>query len=74
MRLSIILVLALALMLIAGAAAQAPQPVNDAAILAQNPPRLLSEYRLFRDVRGREPNARVTPYDLNTPNSIPTAR
>jgi uncharacterized repeat protein (TIGR03806 family) len=56
----------LALTLIASATAQAPRAVNDAAILAQNPPRTLSEYHLFSDARAREPNARVTPYALNT--------
>jgi mono/diheme cytochrome c family protein len=56
----------LVLTLITSATAQAPQAVNDAAILAQSPPRLLSEYRLFRDAGAREPNARVTPYALNT--------
>ncbi len=56
----------LALTLIASATAQSPQPVNNAAIMAQNPPRTLSAYRFFRDARAREPNARVTPYDLNT--------
>ena len=56
----------LALTLIASATAQAPIAVNDAAILAQNPPRALSEYRFFRDAGAREPQARVTPYALNT--------
>jgi uncharacterized repeat protein (TIGR03806 family) len=56
----------LALTLISSATAQAPQRVNDAAILAQNPPRVLSAYNFFHDARAREPNARVTPYDLNT--------
>jgi uncharacterized repeat protein (TIGR03806 family) len=57
----------LALTLGVSATAQAPQAVNDAAILAQNPPRLLSAYNFFRDAGAREPNAHVTPYDLNTP-------
>jgi uncharacterized repeat protein (TIGR03806 family) len=57
---------ALALVL-PNAAAQAPAPVNDRAIMAERPAELLSAYRLFRDVRAREPNTRVTPYDLNTP-------
>lgn len=56
----------LALTLVTSATAQAPRPVNDAAILAHNPPRTLSEYNFFRDAAAREPNARVTPYDLNT--------
>ena len=52
--------------LMTSATAQAPQPVNDRAILAERPPALLSEYRLFRDAGARSPNGRVTPYDLNT--------
>ncbi len=56
----------LVLTLAASATAQAPRPVNDAAILAHTPPRTLSEYSLFRDAGAREPNGRVTPYDLNT--------
>ncbi len=55
-----------ALLLVTSATAQAPQPVNDAAIMAARPPAALSAYRLFRDVGARDPNARVTPYDLNT--------
>jgi uncharacterized repeat protein (TIGR03806 family) len=54
-------------LLLPNAAAQAPLPVNDRAIMAERPPELLSAYRLFRDAGAREPNARVTPYDLNTP-------
>jgi uncharacterized repeat protein (TIGR03806 family) len=54
-------------LLLPNAAAQAPTPVNDRAIMAERPPELLSAYRLFRDSGAREPNARVTPYDLNTP-------
>lgn len=59
--------LAAALVLVTSAAANAPQPVNDAAIMAQRPPATLSAYRLFRDAGAREPNGRVTAYDLNTP-------
>src|SRR5262245_23537425 len=50
----------------ASATAQARQAVNDAAILAANPPRTLSAYHFFRDAGARDPNPRVTPYDLNT--------
>lgn len=50
----------------ASASAQAPASVNAAAILAERPPLTLAEYRFFRDAGAREPNARVTPYDLNT--------
>lgn len=61
------LVLALvALLCVNAATAQAPQPVNQAAILAERPPELLSAYRFFRDAGAREPNARVTAYELNT--------
>ena len=55
-----------ALLCAASATAQAPQAVNDAAINAARPPAVLSAYRLFRDAGARDPNARVTPYDLNT--------
>ncbi len=38
------------------------------AILAEPYPKKLSEWRLFRSTRdGLKPNARVVPYDLNTP-------
>lgn len=61
------LIAALALALCAASAsAQAPAGVNAAAILAERPPQTLAEYRFFRDAGAREPNARVTPYDLNT--------
>lgn len=43
------------------------EPVNEAAILAETPPKLLSEYRLFTDGAAQTPNDRVVPYDLNTP-------
>jgi uncharacterized repeat protein (TIGR03806 family) len=49
------------------AVAQAPASVNDRAIVAARPPELLSAYRFFLDTGAREPNARVTSYDLNTP-------
>jgi uncharacterized repeat protein (TIGR03806 family) len=52
--------------LAAAATAQAPAAVDQAAIMAERPPQLLSAYRFFRDAGAREPNARVTPYDLNT--------
>src|SRR5690606_37008668 len=62
-------VVALALLGLAGAAAaQRPRPaVADEVVMASQAPRLLSEFRFFRDAAAREPNARVTPYDLNTP-------
>lgn len=52
--------------LAASATAQAPRGVNDAAIFARTPPQTLSAYRLFLDAGARDPNRRVTPYDLNT--------
>ncbi|MGD9816295.1 MAG: SO2930 family diheme c-type cytochrome [Hyphomonadaceae bacterium] len=55
------------LLLITSAAAQpAPPSVDQRAIMAERPPELLSAYRFFRDAGAREPNAGVTPYDLNT--------
>jgi len=48
------------------AAATAPAPVSDTAIMAATPAPLLSAYRLFQDAAARTPNARVTPYELNT--------
>jgi uncharacterized repeat protein (TIGR03806 family) len=55
-----------ALLCVASATAQAPAGVNDRAIMAERPPELLSAYRFFRDAGARQPNGRVTPYDLNT--------
>lgn len=57
----------LALTLVTSATAQAPQGVSDAAIMARNPPQLLSAYHFFRDAGARDPSARVTLYELNTP-------
>ena len=58
---------ALALMTPASARVSDRAPVNQAAIVAERPPERLSEYRFFVDIAAREPNAGVTPYDLNTP-------
>ena len=66
MRGRLVLALALAAALAAGAAAQTQAGVNDRAIMAERPAQTLAEYRLFRDDGAREPNARVTPYALNT--------
>jgi uncharacterized repeat protein (TIGR03806 family) len=55
-----------ALVLTTSAVAQSPPSVNASAILAERPPQTLAEYRFFRDAGARQPNARVTPYDLNT--------
>jgi uncharacterized repeat protein (TIGR03806 family) len=48
-------------------AAAQPAPVALDVLLADEPAPTLAAYRLFTDARGREPNARVTPYTLNTP-------
>ncbi len=66
MRTPLAAALALAAVLTTSATAQAPQPVNDQAIMAERAPRTLAEYRLFLDAGARAPNARVTPYALNT--------
>ncbi|PHR13584.1 MAG: hypothetical protein COA41_17990 [Sphingopyxis sp.] len=49
------------------AGARAPEPVADAVILSDSLPRLLSDYRFFRDDAGWQPNDRVVPYQLNMP-------
>lgn len=67
MRSPFLIALALAASLVASAAATAPAPVDQRAIDAQAPPALLSAFHFFRDVGGREPNAGVTLYELNTP-------
>lgn len=41
--------------------------VADDVILAADLPRNLSQYRFFKDAAAREPNERVTPYQLNMP-------
>ncbi|MBX3511771.1 MAG: hypothetical protein KF700_11265 [Hyphomonadaceae bacterium] len=59
--------LAFAALVLGGAAvAQAPALVNDAALMAARAPATLAQTRLFRDAGARTPNARVTPYELNT--------
>ncbi|THD54418.1 SO2930 family diheme c-type cytochrome [Phenylobacterium sp.] len=42
-------------------------PVNQAALMSATPAPTLSTYRLFTDEDAVHPNARVTPYALNTP-------
>jgi uncharacterized repeat protein (TIGR03806 family) len=59
--------LAAAAALVGSAVAQAPPGVDARAIAATEPPQLLSAYHFFRDAGARQPNAGVTPYDLNTP-------
>ena len=49
------------------AGAHQPAGVADAVILSDGLPRSLSDYRFFKDSAGWQPNARVTPYTLNTP-------
>lgn len=61
-----LLIAALAALTCVSAVAQTPPPVNDAAIAAAQPARTLAQYRLFQDAGARAPNARVTPYELNT--------
>jgi len=47
----------------------APQPpvVSLETLLAEAPAPKLADYRLFTDAGARRPNARLTPYGLNTP-------
>ncbi|WP_136657298.1 SO2930 family diheme c-type cytochrome [Nitratireductor sp. XY-223] len=58
--------LGIALWLTALASARADK-VNDAALMAANPPRMLSAYGLFVDPANQIPNVGVLPYDLVTP-------
>lgn len=67
MRAQLLAALALALFAAGAAAQPTPPPVDRRAVTAERPPELLSSYRFFLDAAGREPNAGVTPYDLNTP-------
>ncbi len=62
----IVAAIALVFLAAAGATAQTAPSVNRAAIAAERPLELLSGYHFFRDVGARQPNERVTPYDLNT--------
>ncbi|MBL8548019.1 MAG: hypothetical protein JNL81_16285, partial [Hyphomonadaceae bacterium] len=61
------LIALVSLVCITSATAQAPPPVNAAAISAERPPQTLADFHFFRDAAARQPNARVTAYDLNTP-------
>ena len=47
--------------------AQHPAGVNDAAIVQDGYPALLSDYRFFTDLKGRTPAPRLFGYTLNTP-------
>jgi hypothetical protein len=40
---------------------------SDAAILADKPPKLLSEFGFFADPKAQKPVEGLIPYDLNTP-------
>jgi len=58
--------LSLAALLCLGASAP-PPGVAIEALMADAPAPRLSDYRLFIDQAGRQPNAGMTPYGLNTP-------
>ena len=63
-----VLILAAAALAASVAAAPAPQAqVHDAVIRADAAPRTLAEFGFFTDAAGRQPAARVTPYELNVP-------
>ncbi|MBI3437064.1 MAG: hypothetical protein HY054_00110 [Proteobacteria bacterium] len=64
---TVLILLAAAAALVGSAVAQAPASVDANAISAAAPPQVLSAYHFFRDAGARQPNAGVTPYDLNTP-------
>jgi len=64
---SVAILLVAAAALVGSAVAQAPAGVDARAIDAAQPPPQLSAYHFFRDAGARQPNAGVTPYDLNTP-------
>ncbi len=44
-----------------------PRRLADTAILAKKPPKLLSEFGFFDDLRAQKPAAGVVPFRLNTP-------
>lgn len=54
-------------MLSAMADARSLAPVNIAAVVGDDIPRNLHEFRFFHDMAARYPNKRVTRYELNTP-------
>jgi len=58
---------ALCALWLSGAAAPASPPVDAALLVADDPAPTLDAYHLFTDASGREPNAGLTPYALNTP-------
>ncbi|NRD90416.1 hypothetical protein C8024_14525 [Sphingopyxis sp. BSNA05] len=49
------------------AGAREPAGVADGVILSDGLPRMLSDYRFFKDAAGWQPNERVVPYQLNMP-------
>ena len=49
------------------AGAREPASVADGVILSDGLPRMLSDYRFFKDASGWQPNERVVPYQLNMP-------
>jgi uncharacterized repeat protein (TIGR03806 family) len=48
-------------------AAPGPAPVDAVRLMDETPAPTLAAYHLFTDAGGREPNAGLTPYALNTP-------
>ena len=54
-------------LLVLGGLAPSPPPVDMAQVLAEAPAPALGDYHLFADAGARVPNARLTPYALNTP-------
>jgi uncharacterized repeat protein (TIGR03806 family) len=59
--------LALAAAVALPAAGRSPPGVDMTAVLAEEPAPTLAAYRLFTDPGATRPNARVTPYSLQTP-------
>lgn len=66
MRRALIAALAMLALCVGATAQPGPRPVDQHAILAEQPPETLAAYRFFTDAGARAPNAGVTPYDLNT--------
>lgn len=56
-----------ALLGLAALSASPAPTVNDAVLMAEDPPANFADYGLFLDTAMSEPAARVAPYDLNSP-------